>query len=191
MRTFYIASSRDGLDHVLRVERALEQNGLHNTFAWHRHFSHRCSERMCGISNRHELARLEISAASRCDLFIGIARLGRGSHVELGMALAGPTKRIILVGVDPSDSVFYVADGVEHVKSVEELEALLSLPAFDTCDWHPEHDDNGEPKGKRCGAPATHRVLWMDGSRRFSLACAQHLDFESVAPSRRVQPLPR
>lgn len=27
--------------------------------------------------------------ASRCDLFIGLARLGKGSHVELGAALTG------------------------------------------------------------------------------------------------------
>lgn len=55
-----------------------------------------------------------------------------------------------------------------------------------TCDWHPEHGKDDRPRGKRCGAPATHRIVWLDGSKRYSLACRAHLELERVAPKRRI-----
>jgi hypothetical protein len=77
------------------------------------------------------LAQSELAAAALCNLFIGIARLGKGSHVELGAALAlgwtlGRT-RIILVGVDRADSVFYDAKQVEHVNDLSALLVLLGV----------------------------------------------------------------
>lgn len=125
--TFYIASSRERLEDVRLVAVTLESIGMTNSFAWHDHFDHRCTQDRCGIKNRQHLARLELRAAGQCDLFIGIARLGKGSHVELGAALTGYVERIILVGCDPADSVFYDAGGVEHVTGIPGLMALLNL----------------------------------------------------------------
>lgn len=51
-----------------------------------------------------------------------------------------------------------------------------------TCDWHPGHSDDDKPCGQRCGAPATYRIAWLDGSKRFSLACQDHLQLDSGAP---------
>jgi hypothetical protein len=125
--TFYIASSRDQIDEVSRITAALEASGMENAFPWPKHFAHHCSPKHCGVRDRSDLARRELVAAGWCDLFIGIARLGRGSHVELGAALAVGTARVILVGVDRADSVFYDSTSVEHVGSVGALEALLGL----------------------------------------------------------------
>lgn len=59
-----------------------------------------------------------------------------------------------------------------------------------TCDWHPEHDiARDKPTGERCGKPATHRIVWQDGSQRFSLACDAHLDLDEAAPPHTVEPL--
>ncbi len=55
-----------------------------------------------------------------------------------------------------------------------------------TCDWHPHHVD-GRPTGPRCGAPATHRILWLDGSRRFSFGCDDHLVMTQKAPPYRIE----
>lgn len=125
---FYVASSRDGLAEVLEVAAFLTARGMRNAFAWPEHFTHRCSAETCGIRDRAALARAEMDAAGSCDLFVGIARMGKGTHVELGAALAArhPGKRVILVGVDRADSVFYEAGGVEHVGDVAELLDLLS-----------------------------------------------------------------
>jgi hypothetical protein len=130
VRRFYIASSRDQIDEVCRIAAALEASGMENAFPWPEHLAHRCSHERCGIRDRSDLARRELFAAGWCDLFIGIARLGRGSHVELGAALAVGTARVILVGVDRTDSVFYDATSVERVDNVAALETLLGLAKY-------------------------------------------------------------
>lgn len=124
---FYIASSRDGLDDVRRVSSALERAGMHNAFPWPKHFEHVCSSEACGIANRDDLAFNELVAASTCDLFVGIARLGKGSHVELGAALLAGNARIILVGVSRADSVFYDAGRVEHSHDLAALFVRLGI----------------------------------------------------------------
>ena len=68
---------------------------------------------------------MEIDAASKCNIFIGAARMGKGSHVELGLALGGDARRIILVGVDPADSVFYTP--CDRSVVVDRIDAVLGL----------------------------------------------------------------
>jgi len=127
--TFYIASSRDGLADVEKLSMYLMSRGMRNAFPWPVHFAHRCSGATCGIRDRIDLARRELVAASKCDLFIGVARLGKGSHVELGAALAGQTKRIILAGVDREDSLFYARGVVEVVATVDDVVRALEVRA--------------------------------------------------------------
>lgn len=125
MTTFYIASSGDGLADVKLLAAVLEGRGLQNTFPWHEHWNHKCSTAVCGILDRQDLGAVEIEAARTCDLFVGIARLGKGSHVEFGMALTGRARRLILVGVDVADSVFYGHARVEHVATVTGASLLI------------------------------------------------------------------
>lgn len=120
--SFYVASSREQLALVRNISALLEVRGLRNLFPWWEHFDHKCGEH-CGIADRKSLAAHELLAASQCDLFIGVARLGKGSHVELGAALTGSPKKIVLIGVTPSDLVFYDAEGVMHISMTE-----LDLP---------------------------------------------------------------
>lgn len=123
---FYIASSHDRLDDVRELADWLSARGMACSFSWWDHFDHACSSWTCGIRGRQHLARTELAAAGlTADLFIGIARMGKGSHVELGAALAIGTKRVILVGVNPGDSVFYDAACVEHVPDLPALRRLL------------------------------------------------------------------
>jgi hypothetical protein len=139
-RTFYLASSRDRIDDVNSIAALLVERGMYNAFAWPEHFTHRCSAETCGIRDRADLARRELTAAGTCDLFVGIARMGKGTHAELGAALFAShhtnAKRVILVGVDRSDSVFYDAAGVEHAADVPALIAMLwprALPFDNGC----------------------------------------------------------
>lgn len=127
MTTFYVASSRDGLPDVRRVSEALERAGMHNAFPWPQHFEHRCSSATCGITDRNYLAFRELVGASCCDLFVGIARLGKGSHVELGAALVAGHARVILVGVSRAESVFYDAGRVDHVSDITALFQVLGI----------------------------------------------------------------
>jgi len=135
-RMFYVASSRDRLEDVIRVSAALERSGMTNAFSWPDHFSHKCSVSQCGIADRTALAHRELAAAAACSLFVGIHRMGKGAHVELGAALLGsslrlpmgaPAGRVILVGVDCTDLVFYETRRVEHVADIAGLFSLLGL----------------------------------------------------------------
>lgn len=60
-----------------------------------------------------------------------------------------------------------------------------------TCDFCAKHDDVTDlPIGPPCGADATHRILWLDGSRRFSFGCGAHLAMDPDSPMHVVVPLP-
>lgn len=77
--------------------------------------------------------------------------------------------------------------------TVEKLPDDLMLPEDRTCDHHDDHDRATDtPRGTRCGAPATHVILWND-DRRFSLGCDAHLEIaaDATIQPRRVVPLPR
>lgn len=125
IQSFYLASSRDQIDDVRDLAAWLTLRRMLCRFPWWDHFDHVCSLEHCGIRDRKHLAAKELDAASFCDLFVGIARMGKGSHVELGARLAAGSGRTVLVGVEPIDSVFYGAAHVEHVADLSELKSLL------------------------------------------------------------------
>lgn len=61
---------------------------------------------------------------------------------------------------------------------------------FTRCDWRAEHSADDRPTGDRCGAPATHRIVWLDGTNRYSHGCGDHLKLEPGAPPHRIEKLP-
>lgn len=59
-----------------------------------------------------------------------------------------------------------------------------------TCTFCEEHDYvNDVPVGPPCGKPATHVIVWLDGSRRYSPACSDHLELEPDAPPHEIREL--
>jgi hypothetical protein len=121
---FYVASSADRIHDVDLLSKELVRRGMVNAFAWPAHFTHKCGDG-CGVQDRADLAARELAAAASCDLFIGIARLGKGAHAELGAALSSGRKRVILVGVNPRDSVFYDAACIEHAATLEDVLCMI------------------------------------------------------------------
>lgn len=66
------------------------------------------------------------------------------------------------------------------------------IPELGLCDHHATYDDEKQPTGPACGAPATHIIHWPT-ERRWSLACADHIspdEFEDDAPPRIIKELP-
>lgn len=59
------------------------------------------------------------------------------------------------------------------------------------CAWKPTHDHVRDvPTGPSCGAPATHIIYWLDGSKRYSPCCEEHsTDIDPTAPAHRVEPI--
>jgi len=65
-------------------------------------------------------------------------------------------------------------------------DALVERPR---CDWHAEHGADDRPTGQRCEAQATHRLVWLDGSGRYSYGCDDHLTLDPDATPVRVERL--
>jgi hypothetical protein len=124
---FYAAGSRDALADVRALTAALTELGFEPAFDWTEHADHACSVTTCGVRDRRALAEAEVRAAAEADLFVGVARMGKGAHIEMGVALGaahvqGRTPRLLLVGVwdgaGESDSIFYEHEAAVHVEDV-------------------------------------------------------------------------
>lgn len=63
------------------------------------------------------------------------------------------------------------------------------MTTAETCAWKPEHDHVRDvPIGPVCGAPATYIIYWLDGTKRYSPACDEHVDdVVAEAPPHRVE----
>lgn len=73
--------------------------------------------------------------------------------------------------------------------AADDAAADALAPAPVRCDWHPEHGADDMPTGQRCDATATHRIVWLDGSNRFSYGCDAHLELDPAAPPVRIEKL--
>ncbi len=61
-----------------------------------------------------------------------------------------------------------------------------------TCEFRERHDRIRDiPVGDACGAQATHMIVWLDGTHRWSPACEQHTDLDPEAPTAFIAPIPQ
>ena len=96
---FYIAAALDNAEYADSVAAALTAAGHEQTFNW-RDGLETDIEKITGDYLR-ERAELERCGVEGADLIAGILPGGRGTHMELGMALA-LNKRIVLWGAEIS-----------------------------------------------------------------------------------------
>lgn len=109
---FYIASSFANKANVRYVSTALQEAGFVHTYDWTE------NERAVDVSTLKKIGRIEKQAVADSELFIMMLPAGKGSHIELGMAIA-LHKQIFIYAADeitPAHaSTFYYIDGVTHV----------------------------------------------------------------------------
>lgn len=79
---FYIASKLENAERVRELAEQLEQFGWKCTYKWYEHGMVLYKEDL------QAAAAEELSGIIRADLFVMLFPAGRGSHVELGFALA-------------------------------------------------------------------------------------------------------
>lgn len=109
---FYIASSFQNKDLVKYVSIKLCAKGYSPTYDW------TINQRATTISQLQRIGAFEKNAIEACDIFILLLPAGRGSHVELGMAIALNKQVYIYTAeeIDPATaSTFYYVNGVEQV----------------------------------------------------------------------------
>lgn len=129
MRTFYIASSFRNIDAVRYVSERLVGRGFIQLYDWTQNAVAHHAETLT-VQDLQYIGQKERQAVWDADIVIVVLPGGKGTHVELGLAL-GRSKRIILYAADgeidnPAESsTFYHLPDVEKCQGT--LDDLLNL----------------------------------------------------------------
>lgn len=109
-KKFYIASGFANKDRVVNVSTIFKEHGFVHTYDWTR------TEKANTTEALREIGTAEMNAVMETDFVMVILPGGKGTHVELGLALASGTK-VYLYSQDPQvflETTFYQVAGVEH-----------------------------------------------------------------------------
>ncbi|WP_077618386.1 nucleoside 2-deoxyribosyltransferase [Bacillus sinesaloumensis] len=126
MNRFYVASSFNNIETVRNVSNQLKGKGYIHTYDWTR------NERATTIEDLREIGLQEINAVKDADFIIVLLPAGKGSHIELGIAL-GQGKRIYLyspnheINNPETTSTFYHVSEVQKcIGTIEELIEIVT-----------------------------------------------------------------
>lgn len=109
---FYVASSFTNIDSVRRVSEILKKRGLIHSYDWTQ------NDRASTVQQLVQFGLYEKHAVIESDILIVLLPAGKGSHVELGIAL-GHGKKVFLYS--PTDEViqFDKTSTFYHLPEVE------------------------------------------------------------------------
>jgi len=79
---FYVASGLQNKEIVRMVSVKLKQHGWHHTYDW------TLNERVDSLEELHRIGTLEQQAVDEADVVVVLFPGGKGTHIELGMAIA-------------------------------------------------------------------------------------------------------
>lgn len=131
MKKFYVASSFKNIDTVRYVCQQLKKRGFIHTYDWTK------NQRASTFDDLRVIAFQEKKAVIESDFIIVLLPAGKGSHIELGIAL-GQGKKIFLYSPNgdinnfETTSTFYHLDEVEKcMGSIEDLlEKVTSIESL-------------------------------------------------------------
>jgi len=135
MRSFYVATGLERAEEAKALSIELEALGFTQTYDWAAHGSVQAQ----GPEKIREVAVAEVDGVQAADLFVALLPGGRGTHTELGVALAAALssgfahyekKMLMIVGPTEDASgrtcAFYLHPRIdERFASVTELVAWL------------------------------------------------------------------
>lgn len=108
---FYVASGLANKEQVQYITQKLQSQGYNLTYDWTN------NQRATTEKRLRSIGELEKNAVAKSDIFILLLPGGKGSHTELGMALA-LGKRVYIYSAEKIDKTtaptFYYVDGVER-----------------------------------------------------------------------------
>lgn len=114
MKKFYIASSFKNIEIVRYVSQQLTKIGFIHTYDWTKNDRASTFEDLKIIGNREKNAVLE------SDFLIVLLPAGKGSHIELGIAL-GQGKKIYLYSPNEEINNFETTSTFYHLPEVEKI----------------------------------------------------------------------
>lgn len=122
MRKFYVASSFKNIEAVRLVSNRLKDEGFIQTYDW------TGNERASTIEDLKIIGLKEKDAVMEADFVIVLLPAGKGSHIELGIAL-GLEKRIYLYSPNDEVNQFETSSTFYHLSEVHKcfgtIEELL------------------------------------------------------------------
>ncbi|MBB6022251.1 hypothetical protein HNR77_003348 [Paenibacillus sp. JGP012] len=121
MKKFYIASSLKNVENVKYVIDQLKGMGFIHSYDWTQ------NDKVTSIDQMRDIGRKEMAAVKKSNFIVVLLPAGKGSHIELGIALGNSIKTYLYSPNDEVNdiektSVFYHQDGVHKCKgTLEEL----------------------------------------------------------------------
>ena len=111
---FYIASSLKNIENVRRVAESLKSRGFIQTYDWTTHSNIDC------ISKLSKIGQEEVTGVLDADVVIVMFPAGKGSHVELGIAM-GAKKKIYLYSSTHEINEIGTTCTFYHVNEIEQI----------------------------------------------------------------------
>ena len=112
MKKFYVASSFKNIETVRYVSQQLVKRGFIHTYDWTK------NERASTYDHLKVIGTEEKNAVIESDFLIVLIPAGKGSHIELGIAL-GQGKKIYLYSPDDQINHFETTSTYYHLPEVE------------------------------------------------------------------------
>ena len=115
---FYIASSFQNKEHVQALATELKNRGYRHTYDWTK------NEKAATVDDLTSIGEAELEAVKKADFLIVLLPGGKGTHIELGIAL-GKEIPVYLYNEDgfhntKEASTFYYTRGVTRVEGSDE-----------------------------------------------------------------------
>ncbi|WP_433748089.1 nucleoside 2-deoxyribosyltransferase [Falsibacillus pallidus] len=112
MKKFYVASSLQNIEQVRSISEQLKNKGYVQTYDW------TDNSRASTIEELRDIGEKERIAVKDADFLIVLLPAGKGSHIELGIAL-GQGKPIFIHSPDDKIMNFETTSTFYHVSGVE------------------------------------------------------------------------
>ncbi|NOU73613.1 group-specific protein [Paenibacillus sp. LMG 31458] len=130
---FYIASSLKNIENVRLLAENLKSLGFQHTYDWSIHSN------IDSITKLRMIGEEEVSGVLAADVVIVMLPAGKGSHVELGIALGSGKKIYLYSSTNELNEIgntctFYHVDSVEQ--RIGSLEELINSVRLDFQDHH-------------------------------------------------------
>ncbi|MCQ1996498.1 nucleoside 2-deoxyribosyltransferase [Arthrobacter sp. zg-Y1171] len=119
MKRFYVASSFRNIANVRYVAQTLESKGYVNAYDWTRNAAARDAGTVT-LDDLRSIGQQERDAVMGADVVVILLPGGKGTHVELGIAIA-QGRRIVLHSAD------------EDIKNPETTSTFYHLPEVERC----------------------------------------------------------
>lgn len=125
MKRFYIASTLNNKENVQIVSERLKQEGFIHTYDWTQ------NKHLTSLDQLREVGMKELEAVKNSDFVVVLLPAGKGSHVELGIAIGNGIKTYLysennaLNDLDKTSTFYHLEGVIQCVGTLDDLVALV------------------------------------------------------------------